>query len=238
MTVENAQNNTATKKSEWNLLYKLGGIASILAALLFLFQLIFIRWSYYPKNIADWYMMFQRSRILGLFYLNTLDIITVSLLGIMFVAVCARLRPNSKSTTTLALPFAFLGIGMFIIPRTMMLPLVRLSSEYASAAQGVSADILLSAGKMIAGLCMPTIQTTGFFFVSIAAFMLSLVMINSNRLSKLAGFVGIMAFLLLIAENVCIIAAPALVGAMMVVAGVFWAVWWILVGAGLLMVKD
>ena len=229
---------TLMKEKEWRLLYKLGGIAAIIAAILYLFELLFIRWSIYPNNIEEWYTLFGRSILLGLFYLNTLDIIVVGFLGVTIIALCVRLKTVNKSITTIALPFAFLGIGMFIIPRTLLLSLVSLSNEYNSLVNPANASMVIAAGKAINTLCVPTMQTTGFFIMAATTFLLSIVMLNSNRMPKIAGFIGIMAFLLLIAENICVVFAPSLAVPLLVVTGAFWVVWWLFVGVGLLMAKD
>ena len=225
------------KKSEYNALYKLGAVSAIIAGLVMLFENLFIRLNYYPSNAAEWYELFLRSRILGLFYLNAMDIAAMLLLGVMFAALCTRLKDDSKTTTKLSVPFTFLGIAMFVIPRTMMLSLISLSGEYALAAQG-SKDMLLAVGKMISSLAMPTMQTTGFFIIALVAYLLSMTMINSNRMPKAAGFIGIMAFFLTLIDNITVAVAPGIANLLMMVAGFFWVVWFILVGVGLFAAKE
>ncbi len=225
-------------KSEYNLLYKLGGLAAAIAALLFLFQLIFMKWSTYPSNIGEWYELFGRSRTLGIFYLNLFDIITMILLGVMFVALCVRLSRENKSISELSKPFAFLGIAMFVIPRTLMMSVITLSAEYWNAANAASQNLLYAAGKAISIVIVPTMQTTGFFIIAIAAFLLSTVIIISNRMPKIGGFIGIMAFLLTIAVNITVSAAQQLAAPMMIVTSIFWVLWWGIVSAGLFMAKN
>jgi hypothetical protein len=225
------------QKSEYNLLYKLGAMSAIIAGMILLFEILFIRLNYYPASVEQWYDMFNRSRILGLFYLNAMDIISVLLLGVMFAALCTRLKDDGKTAVRLSLPFAFLGIALFIIPRTIMLSFVSLSGEYAAAGQ-TSKDVMLAAGKILSSLAMPTMQTTGFFIIALVSYMLSMTMINSYSMPKAAGFVGIMAFFLTLIDNITFAIAPGIANLLMQVAGVFWVVWLIIVGAGLFMARD
>ncbi|MBN2880395.1 MAG: DUF4386 family protein [Clostridia bacterium] len=230
--------NETGNRSDWTGIYKGAAISSFLVVLLYLFQMIFIKNSNYPINIEQWYELVSGSRLQGLLYLNTLDIITALLLGIVFVALCVRLRPESRPLTTLALPFAFLGIGTFIIPRMQLLSVLTLSTEHVSAANTQSAEAIIYAGKALEVLAVPTLQTTGFFIISAAAFLLSIIMINSERMPKIGGFIGIMAFLLTIAESISVMFIPDIVYPMMIVAGAFWIVWWAVIGVGLISAKD
>lgn len=225
------------KKSEYNALYKLGAASAIVAALIMLFELLFMKLNYYPQSVNEWYALFIRSRVLGLFYINAMDIVSMLLLGIVFVALCTRLQDDSKTTAKLSMPFAFLGIAMFVIPRTIMLSMISLSGEYAVATD-CARDTLLSVGKLLSSLAIPTMQTTGFFIVAIVAYLLSMTMINSNRMPKAAGFIGIMAFFLTLIGNITVAVAPALSNLLLVITGFFWVLWLLIVGAGLLKAKD
>jgi len=239
LTKPTKNNNGGTgnhKKSEYNLLYKLGGLSALVAALILLFEVLFIRLNYYPSNVGEWYALFNRSRVLGLFYLNAMDIISMMLLGVVFVALCTRLKADSQTTVKLSLPFGFLGIAMFVIPRTMMLSLVSLSGEYAVSAEA-GKGIMLAVGKMISSQAVPTMQTTGFFLIALVSYLLSMTMINSNSMPKIAGFIGIMAFFLTLIDNITVAIAPGIANLLMVVAGVFWVVWLLLVGIGLFKAK-
>jgi len=230
--------NETGKRSEWSGIYKAAAVSSFLVVLLYLFQMIFIKNSAYPINIKQWYELISGNRLLGLLYLNTLDIITALLLGIVFVALCVRLRPESKPLTALALPFAFLGIGTFIIPRMQLLSILTLSNEYVSAANTQSAEAIIYSGKVMEVIAVPTLQTTGFFIISAAAFLLSIIMINSARMPRIGGFIGVMAFLLTVAESVSVMFIPDIVYPMMIVAGAFWIIWWFVIGVGLISSKD
>ena len=238
MEENNVEINGTPVKSEYSLLYRLGALAAFGAALLYLFQLIFTKWSVYPDTVEEWYDLFARSRILGLFYLNVLDIITLGLLGITFAAIYKSLKNQNKSLTAIALPFAFLGIGVFIVPRTMLLSFANLTSEYVSAANTAEAGALLAAGKSMLSFAVPTMESTGFFFAAFASFLLSVAMLGSLNMPKTVGFVGVMAFFLTVAENICALVMPVLAPPMLVVAGAFWVIWWAIAGMGLLKVKS
>ncbi|MBN1136721.1 MAG: hypothetical protein JXM73_09045 [Anaerolineae bacterium] len=42
--------------------------------------------------MAGWFALFQHSKLLGLFTLNALDILSIALMGVMFLALYAALK--------------------------------------------------------------------------------------------------------------------------------------------------
>ena len=116
------QANTETSGSTWTGLYKVGGVAPLAALALSLIQIgVMIAGNLsgepFPTNLESWFLLLQRNKILGLFYLNALDIFTIALLGVMFLALYIALRATNPSAMLIAAYFAFLGIAAFVIPQ-------------------------------------------------------------------------------------------------------------------------
>lgn len=216
-------------------LYRLGGLAPLLTLTFYLSQFIFIRWDEYPASTQDWFALFQRSKLLGLFYLNALDIFSITLLGVMFLALFAALKPASPSWMTVAAYFGLLGVGVFVVPRVAMLSMLPLAEHYAAITDAIARARLLTAGETLGALGTPTPQTIGFLFMAIAVFVISIVMLREGRLfNKIVSWLGILASLLTFANQLSLLLLPSLVTPLMIASGFFWMPWWVLVGLGLL----
>ncbi len=221
-------------ESQWRILYRLGGIAPFLTLTFYISQFAFIRWEVYPTSTESWFRLFQQSRLLGLFYLNALDILSITLLGVMFLALYHALKNRNPSLMALAAFFAFLGVTSFIIPRIAMLSIMTLSGRYAQAATEAERLRLLAAGEALGALGTPTPQTFGFFFLSVGVLLASIVMLQTKDFSKVTAWVGILASVLTFTDDLSLLLAPNLAPPLMIASGIFWIPWWVLISVGLL----
>ncbi len=101
-------------------LYRLGGVAVLLTLVFYVSQFVFIQWDDYPASTEQWFALFERSRLLGLFYMNALDIVSITLLGLMLLALRAALRSAGPSWTAVGGYFGFLGVGVFVMSIVML----------------------------------------------------------------------------------------------------------------------
>jgi hypothetical protein len=215
-------------------LYRLGGIAPLVTLTFYMGEFIFIRWDKFPTSTEQWFMLFQRSKLLGLFYLNSLDILSITLLGIMFLALFMALRKTNQAAMIVATLFGLLGVAVFVVPRVAMLSIMTLSDRYALAATEAERVRLLAAGEMLEALGTPTPQTVGFFFMAIGVLILSIVMLNETKFNKITAWIGILASLFTFADDLSLVAVPALATPLMIASGLFWIPWWVMIGVGLL----
>ena len=78
---------------QWRGLYIAGGLAPLIALVFYSSQFILLAFGdLFSASAEDWFALAQRSKLLTLWYLNALDILSVALLGIMFLALCVALR--------------------------------------------------------------------------------------------------------------------------------------------------
>ena len=117
--------NDQTDHARWRTLYYAGAVAPLIALLFYLleFSILFLGVPY-PATVEGWYALIQRSKLLGLWYLNALDILSFALLGIMFLALFMALRRIRPSWMLIALYLALLGVVVFIVPRVLHLSLL------------------------------------------------------------------------------------------------------------------
>ncbi|MGC9397416.1 MAG: hypothetical protein ACP5J4_21430, partial [Anaerolineae bacterium] len=108
MSAYSQQTTSVKAGANWKSLYYVGGVAPFVTLVFYLSELLFISWDNYPTSMEAWFALFQRSKLLGLFYLNALDIISVALLGVMFLALYVVLRKTHPASMVIATFFGLL----------------------------------------------------------------------------------------------------------------------------------
>ena len=224
---------TETTGANWKNLYRIGGVAPLLTLAFYVSEYMLISWERYPATTEDWFLLFHRNKLLGLFYLNALDIFSIALLGVMFLALYVALRNMNETYMAVAAFFAFLGVGVFIVPRVAMLSLLPLSDRYTLATTEAERVPLLAAGETLGVLGIPTPQTVGFLFMSVGVLIISIVMLQGKAFDKVTAWFGILASIFTFADQISVILLPAVATPLMIFSGLFWIPWWIMISRGL-----
>jgi hypothetical protein len=223
--------STRGTDSTWKSLYRIGAAAPLIAVAFYLsqFLIVFSRETY-PTTPASWFELFQRSEVLGLFFLNALDVISIALLGCMFLALYVALRRANPPVAAIAAFLAFLGIAVFVSGRaTAVSATLSLSEQYAAATTDAQRSQIVAAGQAVFAPTRATPETAGFFFLAVAGLLYSLVLLQSQHLSRVAGYVGILAGGVTLANDVSIVLAPVLATVLMPINGLLWLIWWLLI---------
>ncbi|MBN2502254.1 MAG: DUF4386 domain-containing protein [Anaerolineales bacterium] len=226
-----------TEVSFWKSLYHIGAIAPLVAIVFYLTEMFSIILGAavepYPSSVEDWYTLFQHNKLIGLLYFNALDVFSIAFLGVMFLALYVALKEFDPSLMIIATFFALLGVVVFVLPRAALLAVLPLSDKYAAAATAAQRTQMLAAGEALNSLGAATPQTMGFFFMAVAVMVISVVMLRSESFSKATAYIGLVAGILTIADDLSVMFVPALASILMPVSGLFWLIWWVLVSRGL-----
>jgi hypothetical protein len=238
MNVQIANSENHSPDARWLTLYRAGAVAPLIALAFYLVEFsLLIVGEPYPADVEGWYALVQQSKLLALWYLNALDIISFVLLGIMFLALYVALRRVDPSWTLIALYLALLGAAVFVVPRALHLSLLPLSDLHAAATTETQRTIYLAAGEALSQVSSATPQTLGFLLMAAAGMILSFVVLRSDAPGRLFGkavaYVGIVGFVAALANFVSRLLAPDVAAVVMPVNGLLWFVWWILVSVGL-----
>jgi hypothetical protein len=228
------------ENAKWKTLYRAGAVAPLLALFFYLFEfsLLFLG-EPYPTNTEGWYALVQRSKLLSLWYLNALDILSFVLLGIMFLALYVALRRVHRSWMLIAIYLALLGVVVFIVPRVLHLSLLPLSDLHTAAATDTQKAIYLAAGEALSQVSSATPQTLGFLLMAAAGMIISVIILRCQAfgkslvLSKALGYVGIAGFVTALANYGSRLLAPAIAEILMPMNGLLWFAWWILASVNL-----
>lgn len=228
------------ENTKWKTLYRAGAVAPLITLVLYSSQfIILIFGDPFPTTIEGWFALFQRNKLLGLWYLNALDIVSFALLGIMFLALYVALRRVSPSWPVIAAYFALLGAVVFIVPRALTLAVLPLSDLHAAATTEAQRTMYLTAGETLSYVSTATPQTLGFLFMAVAGLIISVVILRSQSfgksaaLSKAVGYVGIVGFVVTLANYTSWILALSIAAMLMPINGLLWLLWWIMISVGL-----
>lgn len=190
-------------ESNWNSLFKIGGIAAISMAIIILIQSYIFFAFPPPKTVIEYFDLFQKNPLIGLLDLDLLLIIDNLLLIFVYLAFYAVLKRVNKSLMTAALVFGLVGIVLLLVSREVTFSMLTLSNQHATATTEVQKAMFVTIGQM-----MLTTYNGGVFDISyvIGAFpllLISLVMLKSKIFSKLlAIIIGISGILMLVPPTV------------------------------------
>ena len=236
--------------SGWKSLYKIGGVAALIAGILFRRNLAaeigLFSQRQAPEAVSDWFALLQSNRLLGLAYLNIFDIVNYVLVGLMFLGLYAALRRANRSYMAIATFLGFVGITVYFASTTAF-SMLSLSDQYAVTTTEAQRSMLLAAGKallVINRFSSPGAHpgTGGFIsllLIAVAGMVISVVMLRSAVFNRATACVGILASALDLAYCIAFAFVPAVDSELLAVgfipaAGLLWMIWHIMVGWRLL----
>lgn len=226
--------NAETADSTYQSLYKTGGVAALIAAVLIVGDVVILAIYPQPKAISDWFILFQSNSIVGLLDLWGSEVLMYLMFIPMFLALYMALREASQSLMVITLPLALLGIGIFLATNNPF-SVLSLSNQYATATTDMERSTFLAAGQ---ALLSNTNQRAvggfnmGLFLVSAAGLMVSSVMLQANSFSRSTAFVGILAHALSLVDYLRQALTPSAIVALLVILpnALFLVIWYVLVG--------
>jgi hypothetical protein len=239
------QTSSGIESSTWKALYKLGGIAALLAVFVFRRNLsaeliafkgfgLFTVPETMPARAAEWFALLQSNRFIGLALLNVFDLVEYALVGLIFLAVCAALWQSSHSAMLVATVCGLSGIAVYFASNQAF-AILSLSTQYAAAATNVQRDTFLAAGEALLAINNPGALHEGtgiyisLFLVLVAGLMISMVMLRSKVFSKPAAVTGILANGFMLAYFVVLPFAPEQVVLPFVLSAPFRVTWYFLI---------
>ncbi len=227
--------NVEKLDSKWNDLYKIGGVAAIIAAVLIPIEIIILTVWPLPTTVMGYLTLFQSSNLIGLIDSYLLEVVAYVLMVPMFLAIYFAIRRVNESYMLLATILAIMGITVFLATNNPF-SMLTLSKQYAAATTEVQKSMILAAWQAI---LVNTNQRAvggfnmGFFLISVGGLLVSAVMLRSNIFSKTTAYVGILTFAISLSDYFRIILAPSVVTLILIIAltsAIFLIIWLILIG--------
>jgi hypothetical protein len=225
------------QQSQWNTIYKIGGVAAICAVLVGVAEIFitFLPGGNTPlETVSDWFKLLQENPFMGLRNLGLLNIF-LNMLGILtyFALYAVHRESPYHPYAAIATVISFLGIGVFFATNRAF-PMLALSQQYTSATSDAERTMLEAAGKLM--LSVGQSHTPGtflaFFLVELAGMLISIVMLRSKIFGQAAAYAGILGFgMLLIFEffSSFVTGLSALVMILAMFGGILSMAWYILI---------
>lgn len=220
---------------KWKNLYRIGGMAAILAAVLLLIEIIvFTIWPQ-PTTAIGHFTLLESNKLIGLIDFYLLEFIAYILFIPMFFAIYVALKRFNESYMALAIILAIVGITIFLATNNPF-SMLSLSNQYMTATTEAQKSMLLAAGQaMLVNTNQRAVGgfNTGFLLVSVAGLLCSVVMLQGNIFSKKIAYLGILTFAISLVDYFRVIFIPTDVILLLVIAilsGILLLIWLIFIG--------
>lgn len=215
-------------------LYKVGGLAAWIVALLTVAEVVAFAVVPQPETIADWFALFQDSPIAGLVGFWGLEVPMYVAFAFVFLSLYVALRKTSQSSMAIALTLSLLGVAIFLAT-TNPFTMLSLSRQFAAAAPETQRFALLAAAEaLLANTGQRAIGgfNMGLFLVSIAGLIVAWVMLRAAAFRRSTAYLGILAFALSLADYLRqALTSSAAVALLVIIPGAFvLLIWFVLVG--------
>jgi hypothetical protein len=219
-------------------LYRFGGIAALIVAILTVAEVIAFVFFPQPSTIIDWFILFQSNPIIGLLDFWGLEVLMYVMFVMVFLALHVVLREVDKGGMAIAFTLALLGIAIFFSTNNPF-SMLSLSHKFATATTEVQRSTIIAAGeavltntnqRAIGGFNM------GLFLVSVAGLIISSVMLRASSFSRSTAYIGILAFGLSLADYIRQACTPSITIALLLIlpGALLIVLWFSLVGRHLL----
>ena len=233
-------------ESNWKPLFRIGGIAALLAVFVFRRNLgaelsllaIFGIIDGVPTTLQitaiDWFRLFHDNLLVGLTFLNFFDLIEYALLGLVFLALYGALKQTNPSVMVIAIVSGLIGITVYFASN-QALAMLALSQRYAAATTDVQRSAYIAAGEALLAVNNPgsIYQGTGMylslFLVLLAGLVISVVMLQSDVFSKATAVVGILANGIGLCYFITLIFLPAIYWLPHPISAPFRVTWYFLI---------
>jgi hypothetical protein len=189
---QNLPDDTETSDSNWKSLYKLGGAAALITAVIMPIQIIVYIIFPPPSTVIGFFTLFQNNSLLGLLALDLLLIVDQILYVPIILALYVVLRRTNESFMAIALIFGIVGLAAYFASNTVF-EMLSLSNQYAVATTDAHRSMLLAAGQVMLAIYEGTAFRLSYVFQASAGIIISTVMLRSNIFSKVTAYAGILA---------------------------------------------
>ena len=227
-------------------LYKVGGAAALIAALLFrrnlgaefsllrMIGVIGVGPETAPSSAMDWFTLFQNNRLIGLTLFELFDVVNYALVGLITLALCTALWRADAGSMMIAMAFGFVGIAVYFASNQAF-SMLALSDQYAAATADAQRSAFLAAGEAVLAIHNPGAiyqglgVTISLFLVTLAGLIISIVMLRSRVFSRATAIVGILAHGFGLGYFVALAFAPAIIALPPSISAPFLLAWYILI---------
>ena len=191
-----AHTPTTKIETQWNKLFLFGGIAGLAMLGIMVAQItIFIIWPP-PETVPDFFVLFQKSWLLGLLSMDLLYLINNAVLILIYLALFMALKHTHPSAMLIALVLGLVGIAAYYASNTAF-EMLRLSQFYAEAADETQKAVFLGAGEAMLAIYKGTAFDVYYVLNGIMLLITAAVMLKSELFSRATAIWGLAAGVLM-----------------------------------------
>jgi len=213
-------------------IYWLGGLASmILIAYCLSTFLILVLIGPPPENIRECFSILNENKLHGLLRLDILTVFAMPIYYLLFYSIYLTLKDKNHEFATISTILVFVGLTLFLSCASVF-SYLNLSEKYASAIDDSEKNLLLAAGEALfsADMWRGTGAFIGGLLLQTGGLLFSIAMLRSSVFSKITAYTGIFVFGLDLIHILIVFFLPLLSNILMVIAGTFYILWFLLVG--------
>ena len=221
-------NNSSSRRS----IYWLSGlVCMILTAYCIITFLIIVLIGPPPENIQECFALLHENKLFGLLRLDILTVFAMPLYYLLFYSMYLTLKDTDIELATLSTILIFVGLTLFLSCASQF-SILNLSEKYALAVDGTEKSQLLAAGEALfaSDIWHGTSAFIGGLLLQTGGLLFSVTMLKSNVFSRITAYTGIFIFGLDLIHILIIFFLPLLSNILMVIAGTFYLLWFLLVG--------
>ena len=185
--------DVADVDARWKDLYRVGGMASLLVAVMITFAVLaYFIWPYAPgvKSTENILLTLHTNRFSGLIALDTLTVPIILLNMLPLLALYAALKRISESYALIALALSLIAVPMLLAARPIT-EMVMLSDKFATATNEALRGQYLAAGDALLEHFSGTAWLVESFCLILSGLISALLMLRSSVFGKTTAYVGI-----------------------------------------------
>lgn len=145
-----------------------------------------------PKNIPDWFQLFDTNLIVGFFHADFFILLNNILIAVIYLAFYHALKDTNRGLLQLALVLGFIGIAAYISSNKTF-ELLSLSRLYTGAATEADRAMYLAAGQVMVSSWTGTAFDAYYVLNGITLLIIAVLMFRSERFSKGTAAFGLAA---------------------------------------------
>ena len=201
---KNQLSETERTGRQWSSLFSLGGIAALIVVFASIMDVVISMLlggdlSSIPQTAAGRFAQFQTTPLVGLYYLDFLNMITSIIMLPVIFAFFAAHRNVNRVYAAFAMIVTFIGTAVFIT-NNAALSMLSLSGKYALAATDAQKILYAAAGEALLakGAHGSPGAFIGFLLPMIGSLIMSFVMLKGKVFGKITACFGIAGSVLFI----------------------------------------
>jgi len=213
-------------------IYWLGGLASLILTAYCIGTFMIMLWiGPPPEDIKECFTLLNEDKLLGLLRLDILTVFAMPLYYLLFYSMYLTLKDTDIELSTISTILIFVGLTLFLSCASQF-SILNLSEKYALAVDGTEKSQLLAAGEALfaSDIWHGTSAFIGGLLLQTGGLLFSVTMLKSNVFSRITAYTGIFIFGLDLIHILIIFFHPLISNILMVIAGTFYLLWFLLVG--------